>query len=66
MIIPFFFVTTQQGVPGDGVPWPEREVSSPFSPSLDPPPAGPERELNSHLSSFGFNKSLANYIVNNI
>ncbi len=41
-------VTPQQGVPGDAVPWPEREVSS--LPSLFPrtPQAAQERYLSSY------------------
>ncbi len=41
-------ITTQQGVPGDAVPWPEREA--PSLPSLFlrlPPQAAPERYLSS-------------------
>ena len=47
-----FIVTTQQGVPGDAVPWPEREVSS--LPSLFPrlpPQAAQERYLSSYYLS---------------
>ncbi len=42
------FVTAQQGVPGDVVPWPEREVPR-FLPLFSlPPQAAQERHLRSY------------------
>ena len=51
LLFPRLCLTPQQGVPGDAVPWPEREVSS--LPSLFshlPPQAAQERYLSSYLS----------------
>jgi hypothetical protein len=45
-------VTLQKGVPGDAVPWPEREVSSlPLLLSRPPPQAAPKEKLNSYEKS---------------